>query len=258
MSGKTKRIVVVGMGQFGGTLAKNLARYCEVLALDADEARVNALVDEVQRALILDARDHESLRAAVDDDFDEAVIAVGDCMETSVLCALHLRKIGVGTIRAKAVSDDHAAVLRAVGVTQIIFPERETAQRIAAQIVNPNMIDFLPLEGDYSVVELAAPGAFQGKSLRELDVRNRYGIFVIAVRETAEGRTTLLPDPDFKIKPSDTLLVFGRQEHLAGIRQDEAEGEAEADDLRVQNGGGAEEEAATEDDASPRAPKREG
>ena len=142
MSGK-KLVCVIGLGQFGCKLAKSLAVDCEVLALDLDQRRVDDIADFVQRALVLDARDLEALRAAVSPDFDEAVVSMGENLESSILCALHLSQVGVPSIRAKALTEDHASILRMVGATHIIFPERETARRVAAQIVRPNLVDYL-------------------------------------------------------------------------------------------------------------------
>ncbi|MEJ2672591.1 MAG: TrkA family potassium uptake protein [Deltaproteobacteria bacterium] len=213
-----KHICVIGLGEFGSELALELSRQCEVLALDRDENRVNAVVDQVQRALILDVRDFTSLSSVVTTDFDEAIVSIGEDLEASILCALHLKKIGVRSIQAKAKTEDHAAILRSVGVREVIFAERETARRVAAQIVNPNLLDFVPLEADYRVMDVAPPDAFYGSSLEALDLRKRFGVFVIAVRELVPPRFVILPAPSFVIKPSDILVVIGREKDLLGIR----------------------------------------
>jgi trk system potassium uptake protein TrkA len=213
-----KHICVIGLGEFGSELAQELSRQCEVLALDKDENRVNAIVDTVQRALILDVRDFVGLSSVVTADFDEAIVSIGEDLEASILCTLHLRKIGVRSIQAKAKTEDHAAILRSVGATEVIFPERETARRVAAQIINPNLLDFVPLEADYRVMDVAPPDAFYGSSLEALDLRKRFGVFVIAVRELIPPRFVFLPDPSFVIKPSDVLVVIGREKDLIGVQ----------------------------------------
>jgi trk system potassium uptake protein TrkA len=215
---RKKHICVIGLGEFGTELAKELSRQCEVLALDRDENRVNVIVDYVQRALILDVRDFAGLSSVVTTDFDEAIVSIGEDLEASILCTLHLRKIGVRSIQAKAKTEDHAAILRSVGATEVIFPERETARRVAAKIINPNLLDFVPLEADYRVMDVAPPDAFYGSSLEELNLRKRFGIFVIAVRELVPPRFVFLPDPRFVIKPSDVLVVIGRERDLMGVR----------------------------------------
>lgn len=220
MKGDKKLICVIGLGQFGGELATELAKHCEVLALDIREDLVNGIADHVQRAMILDVRDFASLKSLVNSDFDEAVVSTGESLEASILCTLHLKRIGLKTIRVKATSKDHAEVLKAVGATETIFPERETARRIAAQIVNPNLLDFIPLAEDFEVMDVAPPDWFHGCTLKDLSVRDRFGVFVIAVKEIVPERFVFLPGPDFVVKPSDILVMIGREADLQRLRQD--------------------------------------
>ncbi|NLI82657.1 MAG: TrkA family potassium uptake protein [Deltaproteobacteria bacterium] len=216
MKGK-KQICVIGLGEFGRELSRQLAKECEVLAIDRDESAVAAILDDVQRAVMLDVRDFSSFSSIVTADFDEAVVSMGETLEAAILATLHLKKIGVKRIWAKANHDDHAAILKAVGASEIVFPERETARRLAAQIVNPNLLDFIPLEGDYRVMDAAPPDAFYGKSLLELDLRRKYGVFVLAVKELVPERFTFLPKPNFVIKPSDILVMIGREVDLLNM-----------------------------------------
>jgi trk system potassium uptake protein len=218
MKAPRKRICVVGLGQFGSELARALAVHCDVLAIDAGDDQVNAVSEHVQRAMIVDARDFPSLKQLVTPDFDDAVVSLGESIEASILCTLHLRKIGIKNIRAKATSDDHAAVLRAVGATETIFPERETAHRVAAQIINPNLLDFIPLAEDFEVMDVAPPDSFHGHTLQELNMRERFGVFAIAVKELIPPRFVFLPGPDFVIKPSDILVLIGREKDLLRLQ----------------------------------------
>ena len=219
-NGKLKQVVVIGLGQFGKGLSRELAQHCEVLAADRDQARVDDIADKVQRALCLDARDFSSIKAVVSPDVDEAVVSMGD-MEASILCTLHLRKIGVKSIRAKAASEDHATILRSVGATEIIFPERDTAQRMARQIINPNLLDFIPIEKDYDVVDAAAPASFVGRTLIELKLRKRFGVFVIAVRQSDLSKFLFLPGPDYVIREKDTLVLIGKKDGLLRIGEEQ-------------------------------------
>ncbi len=216
---KKKYICVIGLGQFGMELARELARNCEVLALDRDENLVYSIADDVQRALVVDARDYASLKQVVTSDFDEVVVSLGESLEASILCTLHLKKIGIKMIRAKVMSEDHAAILHSLGVQEVIFPERETAWRLAAQIVNPNLLDYIPLEAGYRVMDVAPPNSFYGKTLMELELRKKYGVFVLAVKELVPERFIFLPDPTFVIKPSDVLVMIGREDHLAKLQE---------------------------------------
>jgi len=216
---KRKHICVIGLGEFGNELARELARSCEVLALDRNEELVNAISEEVQRALVLDVRDFASLSSVVTPDFDEAIVSIGESMEASILATLHLKKIGVPMIHAKARTEDHAAILRAIGAKEIIFPERETARRVASHIINPNLLDFIPLAADYRVMNVAPPDAFYGRSLEDLNLRKHFGVFVIAVKELVPPRFVFLPDPGFIIKPSDILVVIGREKEIMKIQE---------------------------------------
>ncbi|HEX9883416.1 MAG TPA: TrkA family potassium uptake protein [Desulfobaccales bacterium] len=214
-----KHIVVIGLGEFGRELAQQLAKECEVLALDREEAMVEAILDKVQRALILDVRDFHALSSVVSGDFDEGIVSMGESLESSILATLHLKKIGVKRIWAKATTEDHAAILKSIGASEIIFPERETARRLAAQLINPNLLDFIPLEEDYRVMDVAPPDSFCGHTLVELDLRRRFGVFVLAIKELVPMRFVFLPSPDFVIKPSDILVMIGKEEDLIRLRE---------------------------------------
>jgi trk system potassium uptake protein TrkA len=217
MKGK-KHIVVIGLGEFGRELAQQLAKECEILALDREEALV-ATLDKVQRALIVDVRDFHSLSSVVTSEFDEAIVSMGKSLESSILATLHLKKIGVKRIWAKATTEDHAAILKSVGASEIIFPERETARRLAAQLINPTLLDFVPLEEDYRVMDVAPPDSFYGHTLIDLDLRRRFGVFVLAIKELVPTRFVFMPLPDFVIKPCDIMVMIGKEQDLVSLRE---------------------------------------
>ena len=218
-----KRIAIIGLGQFGAELARTLARDCEVLAIDHDESLIGEISEDVHRALSLDARDYGSLSSVVTRELDEVVVCMGGSIEASILCTLHLRRIGVERIRVRALSDDHASILLAIGATEVVFPERETAHRLAQQIQNSNLLDFIPLTEDYMVMQIAAPEAFNGQTLAKIDIRSRFGLFVIAVKEHVPERTVFLPGPDFVVKPSDSLIIIGKEESLKALQSEDTE-----------------------------------
>jgi trk system potassium uptake protein TrkA len=219
MRGDGRRICIVGLGHFGGSLARTLARHCDVLALDNEIARINAVAEHVQRALALDARDFAALSSVVSSDFDEAVVSIGESLEASILCTLHLKRIGLPVIRAKADSDDHAKILRSVGADHVIFPERETAERLALQMLNPNLLDFIPLARDYRVMDVAAPAAFHGRSLASLQIRNRFGLFVIAIKRQGGSTFAFLPGPEQVVEPADVLVTIGTESDILRMRE---------------------------------------
>ncbi len=209
-----QRICVIGLGQFGRHLATELAKECEVLAIDRNQSVINEVGELVQRAYCLDSRDFASLSAVVGDDFDEAVVCMSENMEASILTVLHLRRLKLPRIHAKATSRDHAEILKAIGADSIVFPERETASRLATQLTNPNLLDFIPLSDNYMVMQITPPDWAMGKTLIQLDLRKRFDIFVVAVKEHVPERTVFLPGPGFLIKDSDALLVIGKKESL--------------------------------------------
>ncbi len=218
MKANGNQVCVIGLGHFGAALAIALSRRSEVLALDRDMDRVNALAPHVQRALCVDARDLDALAAVVSVDFDEAIVSIGDDLEASILCALHLEQIGVKVIRAKAMNEDHAEILRAVGVSQVVFPERETAERLARRMLNPNVLEFFPLARGYSVMDVEAPRDFVGHSLLSLQIRKETGLFVIAIRKDGGETFVFLPGPDHVIEPGDVLVMIGREEDFLRLR----------------------------------------
>lgn len=212
-----RQVCVIGLGQFGTHLARTLVKYgCEVLAVDINEARVDAVRDDVHRAIIGDVRNFAMLDSVISSTIDEAVISLGDAnIEPSILATLHLRKIGVQHVLSTAANDDHAQILRAVGATEIIFPERETAERTARRVANPGLRDMFSLAEDHRIMELDAPPRMHGRSLAEADLRKKFDLLVLAVRGKDEDRFHFLPSPTRIIKSDEILMVLGRELDLA-------------------------------------------
>lgn len=214
----TKRICVIGLGQFGRETATRLAQEgCEVLAIDLGQKLVNDIAESVHRALRLDARNFDDLSAVVSKDFDEAIVSVGENLEASILAVLHLKKIGISSIHAKALNADHASILKALGATNIVFPECEAAIRLVRQVVHPNVLENIHLSEGYMLSEVATPDKFFGKTLGELNIRREFGVYVIAAHERLPERTVFMPGPDFKCKPSDSLVLIGQTADIQRI-----------------------------------------
>jgi trk system potassium uptake protein TrkA len=212
-----KQVCVIGLGHFGTHLAQTLVKMgCEVLAIDADEERVQSVRDDVHRALIGDVRSYRMLASVVTPAVEEAVIALGQkTIEPSILCTLNLKRIGVKTIRSTANSDDHAQILEAVGATEIIFPERETAERTARRIASPGLLDMFSLAEDYRIMEVVAPEELHGKTLAELNLRAAYDLLVLALRDEGDEHFRFLPTADTVIKPGEVMMILGRELELA-------------------------------------------
>jgi len=212
------KVVVIGLGRFGSSLAKAMARQCEVLAIDSDIQRVNAISDDVHLARCLDARNLDALSAVVSPAFGTAVVSIARELEASILCTLHLKHIGVPSIMAKAHNDDHAEILRAVGATSIVSPEQEHAERVAMRLLHPNLLDYLPVSRDYRITEVTAPARFHDKTLVDLNVRQNFGVFIMAVKR-GESQFLFLPGPKFVVQPNDVLVVIGKEEAIMGIAE---------------------------------------
>lgn len=208
-----KQVCVIGLGHFGRNVAQMLVKMgCEVLVIDMNESRVQALRDDVHRALIGDVRDYQVLASALDAGLDEAVIALGQrTIEPSILCTLNLRRIGVEVIRSTANSDDHGQILKAVGATEIIFPEREAAERAARRIASPGLVDMFPLAEDYRIMEVVAPESITGRTLAELNLRAAYDLLVLAVRRPDEEQHRFLPTADTQIRSGEIMMIMGRE-----------------------------------------------
>lgn len=208
-----RQVCVIGLSQFGEHLARTLVRYgCEILAVDQDEARVNAIRDHVHRALLGDARNAEMLESIISDSVDSVVLSLGDTnIEPSILCTLHLKKLGVKTILSTARNEDHAAILLAVGASEVIFPEQDTAVRVARRVANPNLRDMFPLEEDYRIMEIVAPEKFHGRSLADAALRREFDMLVLAIKAQGAEQFRFLPSATTVIQPEDVLMVMGRE-----------------------------------------------
>jgi trk system potassium uptake protein TrkA len=211
----SRRIAVLGLGQFGKVLAVELAAQgCEVLAVDSSAAEVTAIQDQVARTAIADIRDKKALAELFTSHFDAAVVAMGDALDATVMATLHLKELGVEDVWAEANDPDRGEALRKVGATRVIAPERDMAERIAQRLAHPNLIDFLPITEGYSVIEIDAPGWTHGKTLAELDLRNTKGVSVIAIR-SSDGSVDVVPGGAARLEPGDVLTLLGRDRDLA-------------------------------------------
>jgi trk system potassium uptake protein TrkA len=214
-----KTYLVAGLGTFGAEVARYLfqAGY-EVVGIDSDRLVVQELKDSLTDAIVGDATDIETLKEIGVEDIDTAIVSLGNKMEASILCVLHLKELKVRNIIAKAINEDHKKILEALGADEIVFPEKDMAIRVARRIVSPNVIDYLPLTSEYIIVEAAPPEEWIGNSLRELNLRKRYEINIIAIKQMVPEKFLAIPDADYVIKESDALIILGREDSLAALK----------------------------------------
>lgn len=210
-----RQVLVIGVGHFGYTLATKLAeRRCEVVVVDSDREKIQDIKDDVSQAVVANASDKDALIEIGAKNFDIACVCLGEQVDVSILLTLFLKELGVKRIIAKASSDDHGRVLSMVGATTVIFPEKDEALRLANNLVSSEVLDFARISEDLAIVELAAAKEFYGKTLRELNLRKKFGIQVLAVKNPLDGIAHTVPAPDFKIRPDDVLFIIGDQESL--------------------------------------------
>ncbi len=217
-----RQFAVIGLGRFGSAMATTLAELGQdVIGIDGDAERVRQLADTITQAVELDATDERALRSIGIQDIDVAVVSIGENIESSLLVVMQLRELAVKTIVAKAVTPLHGKILEKLGVSRVIFPEREMAVRIAHGLVMPNVTDYIELSGDFSIVEVPAPELFIGRTLKQLELRPQYGLTLIAIkrRATATGAetTNISPAADEIIQAGDTLSLLGSNEKLSAL-----------------------------------------
>ena len=217
-----RTIAVIGLGRFGYAMATTLTSLGhDVIGIDGDEDKVRNVADIVSLAMQLDATDEKALRGAGINDVEWAVVSIGENIESSLLVVTLLREIGINRIVAKAVTALHGRILEKLGVTRVVFPEREMAIRVAHSLVMPNVIDYIELSSDFSIVEVPAPPDFVGKSLRDIGLRARFGLTTIAIKhlkkDGAVASTNIAPGPDDVIQEGDVLSLLGSHERLGQL-----------------------------------------
>jgi trk system potassium uptake protein len=221
---KKKIYAVLGLGIFGSTVAKTLSEYnFDVIALDKDISCVDRVSEFVTQAVLADFTDIEQLRAIGVGDCDVAIVATGSRLEESIMAIMNLRDLGVPYILAKAKNKTYREILLKIGADKVVRPEKEMGERVAKQLLSRNVVDMIDIDDNYSVVEMHAPVKWINKSLKELELRNNYGINVLGIRKAQGARLSISPGPDYIIEETDQLLViaetavFEKHEYLGKL-----------------------------------------
>ncbi|MFW5873091.1 MAG: potassium channel family protein [Bacillota bacterium] len=214
-----KQFVVIGLGRFGTSVAKTLAdNGHDVLAIDKCEECVDELVEYVTHAVEADATDETALSALGVNNFDTAVVSIGDNVHANILATLILKEMGVPEVVAKAQDKMHGKILSRVGADKVVFPERDMGERVARQLISTNMLDYIDFAPDYSIIELISPSHMVGKTLQEINFRKEYNANVMAIRR---GKNlNLAPGGQDKILEGDTLIIMGRNDQLEDLKEE--------------------------------------
>ncbi len=219
-------VAVIGLGNFGSTVARELTdRGAKVIAVDKNRDRVEAIKDSVSYAVTLNCIEQTALRSVGIQDVDIAVVCIGDDIEANLLSTLLLKKIGVKKIWARAISSPQQEILKSLEVDEIVSLEEEMGRLVARSLVSPGIKKHVPLSRDHSLVEIDVPQSFIGKTIREMNTRDKYRINIVALKKrtpSIDGRgerifsetIDVTPEPDTTLETDDILLVVGAEDNI--------------------------------------------
>lgn len=211
-----KQFVVIGLGRFGISVAKTLYESGhEVLAIDKNEDLIQEVSDSVTHAVQMDATDENALRTIGIRNFDVAVITIGSNIQSSVMVALLVKELGVKYIIAKAHNDLHAKVLYKIGADRVVQPEKDMGVRVGHNLVSSNILDYIELSPDYSIIEIEAPQIWWGKSIKDLNVRANYGINIMAIKK--DNEVNISPDAEDIIEEKFIIVSIGSVDDLSRL-----------------------------------------
>lgn len=210
---KLNQFVIIGLGRFGSSLGRELIELgYEVLGVDRDEEKVDEMNGVLTHAVVADGTEEDVLRSIGVRNFDCGVVAIGNDIQASILAAILLKDLGVKKVVAKAVSELHGRVLEKIGVDRVVYPERDMGIRVAHQLVSPNLLDYIELSKQYTIVELGVPKCISGKTLAAINPRGRFGCSVVAINKP-KGMV-IAPTADDVLHENDVMVVIGTNEQV--------------------------------------------
>lgn len=213
-----KSYVVIGLGRFGKQVAMRLHESgADVLAIDTDVDAIDDIADFVTHAVVADATNKDVLHSLGAGSVDCAIIALGSDLGSSVLVTMNMKSLGVSEIICKAHDDTHREILEKLGATKVIIPEREEADRLAKALTSPNILEYIELSDEHEIVEITTPASWIGKTIRELNIRAKYGVNIIAVRD--ESGLQVSPSPDEPIQEKSAMVLLGSYKAVDQIRK---------------------------------------
>lgn len=215
-----KSFLIVGLGRFGSALALELFGLDnnEVLVIDDDEDKVQNIADSVTQAVTGDATDLEVLKSVGAKNFDIAVVACGTDVGTSTLITLTLKELGIPWVVAKAKSAVHGKLLNKIGADLVVIPEHEMAEKLAKKLSNNDVLDYIELSDEFSIVEINVPSSWAGKTIIDLNIRATFQLNVLAIRSKGAD-LTISPGIDYVFKSTDSMLVLGSNENIDKLEE---------------------------------------
>ncbi len=204
-----KTVLLIGLGRFGKHIAMKLNDLGhQVMAVDQNEERVNAVLPFVTNAQIGDSTSGDFLSTLGIRNFDTCIVAIGDNFQNSLETASLLKELGAQHVVARASTGVHEKFLLRNGADEVVYPEKQLASWMAVRCTSDHILDYIELDGDYSIFELAVPGSWCGKTVIQLDIRKKYGINILGIREN--GRLDMNITPDTLLESNKSILVLGR------------------------------------------------
>ncbi len=224
-----KKFVIIGLGNFGFNVARTLVENdCEVLGIDSSKETVEAAKDYLTRAVIANGANRETLKALELKDFDGAIVSIGQDMASSILISLYLKELGISRIITRSISDDHSKILEQIGATETIFPETAMAVRLGKRLASKNAVDYLPLGDQHSITEVMPPKSFYDKSLRELQITNKFHCQVVALKiidnqpaseALNDGNIKIPPEADDIITKNTVMVLIGKDSDISKLQR---------------------------------------
>lgn len=215
---KRKEFVIFGVGDFGMNVAKTLANSgATVMAVDKEESQLEKVASEVTHTICADATNPEAMKQLGIRNYDGAIVGIGHNLETSALITMQLKEMDVPFIMVKASTDIEGRILTRVGADKVIFPDREMGIRVGNDIINGNYFEAIELSDEYSIVDMAVPTSWVGKTLQQLNVRSKYGISIIGIRGLEELNVN--PAADYRLLAQDILIVLGHNTEIQRLRE---------------------------------------
>ncbi len=210
--------VVIGLGRFGTQIAQKLYKMgYEVLVIDSNQEKIQQIADSVTQAVTGDAQDKEVLYALGVRNCECAIVGIGSDMESSVIATMNLKELEVPYIVCKAHNQMHKRILEKLGADRVIIPEQEMADRLARKLVEPDILDYIEISDDIKLVEKQVPTSWFNKSIRDLSIRAKFGINVIAVKNGVD--ITVAPGADYVIREGDIIVIVGKQDALEKLQK---------------------------------------
>ena len=218
-----KEFMIIGCGRFGRSVAVTLAELGhEVLVIDKDEDTINEISTSVTHAVSADVMIEGTLESLGIHNMDEVIVAMGSNFEASLMATAVAKENNVKTVIAKVSDKIHGRIMKKVGADRVIIPEKDSGIRLAYNISTSNILDYIEVSDDFSIMEVKPPKSWIGRSLAQLDIRNNYGVTVVAVKEEDVKEININPKPDYAFAQSDTVLVLGKYKKIEEIVGEES------------------------------------